>query len=182
MQRWLFLLLLTAPLLTASVLAAAVMAEGVLDWQQLIPEGYQLDKNALFGGRDISDVNDFSPEGQQLMDLLQQALNAAPPVEALDGQQVALAGFMVPLQRQGSRVTEFFLVPYYGSCIHTPPPPANQMVRVLIEEGSRFNRLFSTVRVTGQLQLKYTEHRLGTSAYMLRAEEIEAQEFELRRR
>lgn len=170
-------LLLAAQLLMAPVLGAVE----ILDWDDLMPEGYQLDKTEVLGDGDYSEVNDFSPEGQRLMDLLQQALNQAPPVEALNGQQVVLAGFMVPLQRKGTRVTEFFLVPYYGSCIHTPPPPANQMVRVLMEEGSRFNRLFTTVRVEGRLQLDYTEHRLGTSAYTLQAEDITAQEFELKR-
>ena len=56
---------------------------------------------------------------------------AAPVVKALDGQLVKLPGYIVPLDvTEEGRVTEFLLVPYYGACIHTPPPPANQIVVV----------------------------------------------------
>ena len=32
--------------------------------------------------------------------------------------------------RLGKKVTEFLLVPWVGACIHTPPPPPNQIVHV----------------------------------------------------
>lgn len=171
LMPWLLLLL------TGWVAAAEPLA-----WNDLLPEGYVLDKQEVFDGKDISGLSDFSPEAQRLMDRLQQVLNAAPPVPQLDGQRVSLSGFMVPLQREGRQVTRFFLVPWYGSCIHAPPPPANQMVQVVIHEAHPFNRLFTTVQVSGVLALEYTEHRLGTSAYTLMADKIESTEFIFERR
>ncbi|SFX10271.1 DUF3299 domain-containing protein [Marinospirillum alkaliphilum] len=164
------------------LLTSWVAAAQPLEWDDLLPEGFELDKQQVFEGQDISGLSDFSPEAQRLMDRLQQVLNAAPPVPALDGQRVSLSGFMVPLQREGRQVTHFFLVPWFGSCIHTPPPPANQMVQVVIRQDHPFNRLFGTVKVHGVLKLDYTEHRLGTSAYTLIADKIESTEFIFERR
>src|SRR5690606_18432104 len=50
----------------------------------------------------------------------------------LNGVEVRIPGFMVPLEDTETRVTEFLLVPYFGACIHTPPPPPNQMVHVMM--------------------------------------------------
>lgn len=46
----------------------------------------------------------------------------------LDGRRVRLPGFIVPLEDFQERAKEFLLVPYFGACVHLPPPPPNQMV------------------------------------------------------
>jgi uncharacterized protein len=56
---------------------------------------------------------------------------------ALDGRLVKIPGFAVPLEDWAQTATEFLLVPYVGACVHTPPPPANQLVYVEMEEGKR---------------------------------------------
>lgn len=43
---------------------------------------------------------------------------------------VKIPGFMIPLEDGAEDVTEFLLVPYSRSCIHTPTPPRNQIVYV----------------------------------------------------
>ncbi len=67
---------------------------------------------------------------------------ARPPagvVRELDGQRVKIPGFVVPLESdEGGKMTEFFLVPYFGACIHVPPPPPNQIVYVTLEKFSVF--------------------------------------------
>lgn len=167
-------------LMSCWLVAPCLLAGQELSWSDLQPEGYQLDRDALFDGKDISNISDFSPEGQKLMDRLQEELDKAPSVEALEGQQVRLRGFVLPLDRQGRKTTRFFLVPYFGSCIHSPPPPANQLVQVLFPEGSSYSRFFATVEVRGELTLELTHHRLGTSAYTLHAEEVVEAEFNLK--
>lgn len=64
-----------------------------------------------------------------LLAKLRDEADKAPVVKALDGKKVRIAGFTVTLERNDQGVTEFLLVPYYGACIHTPPP-ANQIVHV----------------------------------------------------
>ena len=147
-----------------------------LDWVELQPEGWHLDKESVFEGQDISQLSDFSPEAIHLMDRLQAVLDAAPPVAALEGQKITLEGYLLPLTRREGRAQRFFLVPFFGTCIHTPPPPANQIVDVHFPEGTPYSSFFSEVRVTGILTLETYSHRLATSAYRLDAERVEKQD------
>jgi hypothetical protein len=48
----------------------------------------------------------------------------APVVEEFDGQLVRIPGFVVPLESDGKTISEFLLVPYFGACVHVPPPPS----------------------------------------------------------
>jgi len=58
-------------------------------------------------------------------------------VKELNGQKVSIPGYLLPLEITGSSVTEFLLVPYFGACIHAPPPPPNQIVHVTYNEKKR---------------------------------------------
>jgi len=77
-------------------------------------------------------------------------------VQTLDGQNVRIPGYLLPLDASGGKVTEFLLVPYVGACIHVPPPPANQIVHVkVIRKGGYKNKgLFEPVWITGELSVK----------------------------
>jgi hypothetical protein len=75
-------------------------------------------------------------------------------VRELDGRLVRLAGYVVPLEYAGTRVTEFLLVPFAGACVHVPPPPPNQIVHVRLDNGFENAGLYTPVRVTGRLSAK----------------------------
>ena len=82
-------------------------------------------------------------------------------VETLDAQSVAIPGYALPLEfTENNRVTEFLLVPYVGACIHTPPPPPNQIVYVETEEGMEFDSLFEPVLVSGLMAVERSEQYL----------------------
>ncbi|WP_204112793.1 DUF3299 domain-containing protein [Shimia biformata] len=68
------------------------------------------------------------------------------------GQTVRIPGYVLPLDVRGDLVTEFLLVPTVGACIHTPPPPANQMVHVVYPEGFKVEGLYTPVWITGELR------------------------------
>jgi hypothetical protein len=70
---------------------------------------------------------------------------------SLDGQLIRLAGYLLPLEYAGKMVSEFLLVPWVGACIHTPPPPANQIVHVTTDKPVEYGGLFKPVWVTGQI-------------------------------
>ncbi len=73
--------------------------------------------------------------------------------DRLDGQRVRIPGYLLPLEYDGDRVTEFFLVPYVGACIHTPPPPPNQIVHVKTDEGyTSDGGLYTPVWVNGTIR------------------------------
>ena len=70
-------------------------------------------------------------------------------VPDLDGQNIRMPGYVLPLEFDGELVTEFFLVPYVGACMHAPTPPPNQMVHVSVEEGIETSGLYDPVWVNG---------------------------------
>jgi uncharacterized protein len=100
---------------------------------------------------------------------------------ALDGQTVRLPGYVLPLEITGKKVTEFLLVPWVGACIHTPPPPPNQIVHVKADAPFEVTSLFAPVWVTGRLAAGATKRELtlldGSSdidvGYTVRASRIE---------
>jgi hypothetical protein len=69
----------------------------------------------------------------------------------LDGKIVRMPGYILPLEFSGKDITEFLLVPYVGACIHTPPPPPNQIVHVKSDKPVSNVTVFSPVWVTGRL-------------------------------
>ena len=82
-------------------------------------------------------------------------------VSDLSGATVRMPGYALPLEFEGEAVREFLLVPYVGACIHTPPPPANQMVFVKVNQPFVIKDLFEAVWVTGRLDTKTTTKQLS---------------------
>ena len=82
--------------------------------------------------------------------------------ETLNGQLVRLAGYVLPLEMDGLKITEFLLVPYVGACIHEPVPPANQIVLVKFAQGIEVDGRFTPVWVQGKMSTE-----IGTSKLYL---------------
>ena len=56
-----------------------------------------------------------------------EALASTRVVSEFDNTKIKIPGFVVPLEmKEGTTVTEFLLVPFFGACLHQPPPPPNQ--------------------------------------------------------
>lgn len=72
----------------------------------------------------------------------------------LDNATISLSGYLLPLDYVDDRSTEFLLVPWVGACIHTPPPPKNQMVYLKSAKGYKVSSRFEAVTVKGQILLK----------------------------
>jgi uncharacterized protein len=141
-----------------------------LDWKELLPEG----ERSHFTAIAPAPVHDYRGEG------------GPPAVQAqdfsvnksLEGTIVRLPGFIVPLDdaKSGS-VSEFLLVPYFGSCIHVPPPPPNQIVYVHTGKRSGIDSIYDAYWITGKLHLQTKSTRLGSTAYELSAEKIEVYKY-----
>ena len=82
-------------------------------------------------------------------------------VASLDEQQVRIPGYVLPLDYDGGKVTEFLLVPFVGACIHVPPPPPNQIVHVHFDVGYETTGLFAPVWVEGRMKVGRAEHKLS---------------------
>lgn len=169
-------------LLSLSVTAQANIVNGEkvteYEWEQLMPDDWNFD--SLFTGiNDLNLIDDMDPKAEQIMDDLQQSLKTAPVRKDLDGKMIKLPGFVVPLEGQGENVFSFFLVPYFGACIHVPPPPANQIIHVEFEPGTKVENLYDAIWVTGKISVELTENDLGASGYSMQAFQIEPYDMSL---
>lgn len=91
---------------------------------------------------------------------------APPALAALEGKRVVIAAFIVPLEDDMQRADEFLLVPYFGACVHTPPPPPNQMVYVKMKDRKMIRiGWWDPVLFEGILHLKQVESPYGASYF-----------------
>jgi len=105
---------------------------------------------------------------------------AGETMERLNGKQVQLDGYLLPLQQKDKKVTEFLLVPVVGACIHVPPPPPNQMVSVTYPAGYKPSGLYDAVTIRGTLRTQSSKPNLylkdGSSgvnvSYAMSADEV----------
>lgn len=154
-----------APVVKPGPMAPAGAARE-LDWDELLPQ----DARARFSGGPPPPTHDTLGEGglaaQQVMDF---SVN-----KALDGALIKIPGFIVPLDvGKDGLVTDFFLVPYFGACIHVPPPPPNQIVHVRISKGIALDSIYEAYWITGRMKVVNKSTRLGASAYQLAASNVE---------
>jgi hypothetical protein len=127
------------------------------------------------------DVDDLLGRREELRELRRR--RASGVVEELDGTAVRLSGYLLPLETSGGRATEFLLVPWAAECIHTPPPPPNQIIHVVLDEGNSFEShgALEPVLASGVLSTQPSTQNLylrdGSSdldvRYQLRAARIE---------
>ncbi len=141
-----------------------------LEWDDLMPADF--DPGAPFKDIDVTTLNDDDPQARELMAKLRKLWDEAPVVAALDGARVRLPGFAVPLETDGRTATRFLLVPYYGACIHVPPPPLNQTVLVEAPAGASIQGVFDPVWVSGRLAVQRATTDLANAGYTLTATEV----------
>ncbi len=72
--------------------------------------------------------------------------------EDYDGKTIRMPGYLLPLDVTEGEVTEYLLVPWVGACIHTPPPPPNQIVYVQLAKPWKVGSQWEPVYVEGTMQ------------------------------
>ena len=163
--------------LTLTSLARPLAAQGdprELEWEELMPEDWDpLAVLDALTGEDVQDLSDNSVRAIELFNAYQEAVRSAPVVGELDGENVRLPGFVVPLDFEGTEISEFLLVPYFGACIHVPPPPSNQIVYVQTVAAYPLQELFDPVWVTGVLSTQAHLNDIGDAGYTIQATIIE---------
>ena len=98
---------------------------------------------------------------------------ASPEVKALNASTVRVPGYIVPLDDNARDLGEFLLVPYMGACVHTPPPPPNQMIYVKMTRGQRAAfGLNDAVWVEGTIFLGSRSSPYGPVFYAMNAADV----------
>lgn len=149
---------------------AADAAARTLTWPQLVPPGWSLTQS--FGDAELAKLQDNDPRANEILVRMREAADKAPTNAALAGQLIRIAGFVVPLEEARGEITEFLLVPYFGACIHSPPPPANQIIHVKNAPQSQGLRSMDVVWVTGKLQITRADTMMGVSGYHVSADSV----------
>ena len=157
---------------TASPAAAAPGASGArtIGWEALVPADWDPMKDLK--GLNMSILTDADPRAAAALSKLREAWDNAPINNGMIGQLVRLPGYLVPLEETKEGMKEFLLVPYFGACIHSPPPPANQIVHVLPKAAAKGLRSMDTVWVTGVLAAVRTDSYMGVSGYRMEATQV----------
>jgi len=140
-----------------------------IKWDDLVPKGWDPMKGVAGDPASMGMLSDADPKVIEMMRRLREAWDNAPTVAALDGAAIKLPGYLVPLDESKAGIAEFLLVPYFGACIHTPPPPANQIVWVHPTKPLQGYRTMDTVWVRGTLRAARAGSPMGTAAYRLEA-------------
>lgn len=179
------LVVITAFCLITSASSAAAQYREV-EWTELMPkedlaalldppdflngieDGSQQDSVAALNQRDITD---------QKAERYRDALSSTRPIAEFDQQVIRIPGYVVPLaQNEQRRVTSFFVVPYFGACLHMPPPPPNQILFVNYPQGIELQNLQQPFWFEGKLNIVISKHDLGTSAYTLHVDNYQLYE------
>ena len=77
-----------------------------------------------------------------------------------NGKRVRLPGYLVPLDYEGLVVKSALLVPYVGACIHVPPPPPNQLVRLLMKDLPETGGSCVPAVIQGTLRAEETQYEV----------------------
>ena len=153
----------------ANVSRPAQTEARTLSWKDLVPPDFRLEEVLARFQQQALTLTDGDPKAQAMLKELAEAYQNAPVVNALDGQLVRIPGFVVPLDADFKNMKSFLLVPYFGACIHTPPPPPNQIVHVVADKPVRGNELLAdAIWVTGVMSVKRSTTELADAGYVLR--------------
>jgi hypothetical protein len=145
-------LLILLTLCFAPLLQAAEPAYQEITWEALVPKGWdptQDLKVLLNSGK----LQDSDPRAMEALEKMKALWDSAPTEPSLAGMRVRLPGFAIPLEARADKVSEFLLVPYFGACIHTPPPPANQIIHAVAAKPLKGMRSMDAIWVHGTLSL-----------------------------
>ena len=141
-----------------------------LAWDDLRPPQELVeDENSKIGSLDIIDdyySDEFIDRG---------IYSGAPPqafssgvVAELDGKDIRVPGFVVPVEfNSDKKITEFFLVPFFGACYHKPPPPPNQTIYVTSAVPIEYGSIYDPVWIMGAIKTEQTGNDIATAAYTM---------------
>jgi len=141
-----------------------------ITWEALVPPNWDPFKD--FKGLNFQMMDDGDPRAMQFLKRMREVWDNAPPNPQVVGQDVRIPGFVVPLEDGKDGMKEFLLVPYFGACIHSPPPPANQIIHVLPKSPAKGLRSMDTVWISGRLATVRTDSFMGASSYRIEAVDV----------
>lgn len=131
-----------------------------LDWLELMPAD---ELEALQNAPPVQHDGNFTP-------LQEGTFNTVPEMDGLQGK---IPGYIVPVDTDAEgRLSEFFLVPYFGACIHVPPPPPNQIIHAKLSKPVPMTDIYAAYWIEGTLHTERFENDIAATAYTMTVDSV----------
>ncbi len=153
-----------------------------IEWTDLMPpddlEALMNPPEELQNIEDGSEADQISSQIQSAIALAsdsryQQALSSTRIRPEYNNKAIRIPGFIVPLSfGENNSITEFFIVPFFGACIHVPPPPPNQIIFGKYPRGFKLDALYDPFWIEGTLSTELVENDMATAAYTIKIDQI----------
>ncbi|MFD1260847.1 DUF3299 domain-containing protein [Entomomonas asaccharolytica] len=165
-------------IISLTVIVTYVYAEPLeTDWLALMPKQ---DQQALENMPDlVTHDTEEAPGafetkgGLKQRDNLPAVMYSKNTVASLEGKLIKLGGYPVPIENDAQgKVTQLFIVPYPGACIHVPPPPPNQIVLINYPKGIQINDIYEPIWVIGKLHIEQVTNELADAVYTMQADNV----------
>ncbi len=165
------ILLAIAPYaLPTAVAAPPALQYTEVIWDDLIPKKWFSEVKAQMAALSkLGFLVDGSEQADAAMQRLRKKWDEAPIETTYLNKPIKIAGYVVALDTNRDRVSELLLVPYFGACIHTPPPPANQIILVKFEKPVKRIETMETIWVEGILRDARVDTGMAVTGYTLEA-------------
>ena len=137
----------------------------VIDWLDLMPDA---ERKALEAGVwPEMDIEHDTMDGTG-------QFGSSATVASMHGRKVRIPGYVVPIDLDDQqRMRSFFLVPYYGACIHVPPPPPNQLISAELDAAIEVPSMWEAQWLTAELQISRVDADIASSSYRAVSAQIE---------
>ncbi|MFK7957342.1 MAG: DUF3299 domain-containing protein [Lysobacterales bacterium] len=136
-----------------------------LSWNDLLPTS-QAAAAAVPGSKPETQLDGF------LEDVETNQNMSVEVVAELNGTNVKIPGFIVPLEFEGGTVSSLLLVPFFGACMHYPPPPANQVVHVTLAKPMVIDSLWEPFWASGQMTTQFRNSEMGAAGYSITSADL----------
>lgn len=148
------------------VASADAQTPSELEWKDLLPPGEaaEIARQRAVMLRRAAPHGSLADDARPMSELQFGTFSA---VRALHKRQVQLKGYVVPLDVRLTDLDAFLLVPFFGACLHSPPPPPNQTVFVRARKSAKIDSLYRPVECEGILKVVQQSSEMGASAYEL---------------
>lgn len=160
----------------ANITPPEVSARGVtqIGWEDLMPEGEEERLAEMYQARMASLYS--IAEGSSGDSMVQ--IGTFNTVKELSGKKIRIPGYTVPFDYgEGAQIREFLLVPYFGACLHSPPPPPNQTIFVKTGKPIKITDLAQAVWIEGTITAETQESDLADAAYTIQMSRVEKYEY-----
>lgn len=151
-----------------------------IKWKSLVPDGFSFESIMQKYQIQAMNIQDGTEESIKLFQKIIEVMNNAPVNQKMDQQKVKIPGYIAPLKIEKLMIYEFLLVPYFGQCIHSPPPPVNQTILVKMDmkkgQGISTRESIFPFWVLGKLKVEREKTDIGIAGYVIENAVVEKYE------